>query len=150
MPQSLARVPIHLVYSTKGRQSWITDEVRGALHRYQAVVLGNLGCPAVIVNSVEDHVHALFELSRTVSIAEAVEEVKKSSSKWIKTQGTELEGFAWQTGYSAFAVSPSNVDRVRRYIENQREHHRKTSFQDEYRALLIRHGVEFDERYVWD
>ncbi len=92
--------------------------------------------------------HALFELSRTMTIASAVEEVKKSSSKWIKTQG--VAPFAWQAGYGAFAVSESNVDQVRRYIDGQREHHRTMSFQDEYRGLLRRHNVEFDEQYVWD
>ena len=115
-----------------------------------AVVLQNFGCPATLINSVEDHVHILFELGRTVAVSAAVEEVKKSSSKWIKTQGVEFADFAWQAGYGAFAVSESNVAAVRDYVANQREHHRKKSFQEEYRAFLERHGVAFDERYVWD
>lgn len=150
MPQSLARVHIHLVYSTKNREPFLIDTVRESLHRYQAVVLQNLGCPAVLINSVEDHIHTLFELSRTVTIAGAVEEVKKTSSKWIKTQGPEFGAFAWQTGYGAFSVSVSSIDRVRRYIEDQRAHHRSSTFQDEFREMLHRHGVGFDERYVWD
>src|SRR5690606_10473740 len=103
MPQSLARLPIHLVFSTKNRERLITDAVRDSLHSYMATVLQNLGCQPVLINSVEDHVHILFELARTVAISQAVEEVKKASSKWIKTQDADLAGFAWQAGYGAFA-----------------------------------------------
>ena len=150
MPQSLARLHIHLVFSTKNRETLIDDLVRDSLHRYMASVLQNLGCAPVLINSVEDHAHLLFDLARTVSISQVVEEVKKSSSKWIKTQGQEFAGFAWQAGYGAFAVSESNVGTVRTYIANQREHHRTKTFQEEYRAFLERHNVTFDERYVWD
>ena len=150
MPQSLARLHIHLVFSTKNREPLITDPVRDSLHAYMATVLQNLGCAPVLINSVEDHAHLLFDLSRTVSISQAVEDVKKASSKWIKTQGAEFAGFAWQSGYGAFAVSESNVEAVREYIANQREHHRKKSFQEEYRQFLERHRIAFDERYVWD
>ncbi len=150
MPQSLARLHIHLVFSTKNREPLITDPVRDALHAYMATVLQNLGCAPVLINSVEDHIHILFELARTVSVSQAVEEVKKSSSKWIKTQGANFAGFAWQAGYGAFAVSESNVGVVREYIAGQREHHHTKSFQEEYRQFLERHRVAFDERYVWD
>ena len=150
MPQSLARLHIHLVFSTKNRETLIADLVRDSLHRYMASVLQNLGCAPVLINSVEDHAHLLFDLARTVSISQVVEEVKKSSSKWIKTQGQDFAGFAWQAGYGAFAVSESNVGTVRTYIANQREHHRTKTFQEEYRAFLERHNVAFDESYVWD
>jgi REP element-mobilizing transposase RayT len=150
MPQSLARLHVHLVFSTKNREPIITDSVRGSLHAYMATVLQNLGCHPVLINSVEDHIHLLFELARTVSVSQAVEDVKKSSSKWIKEQGSEFRTFAWQSGYGAFAVSESNVEVVREYIANQREHHHKKTFQEEYRAFLKRHNVAFDERYVWD
>jgi len=150
MPQSLARLHVHLVFSTKNREPIITDSVRPSLHAYMATVLQNLGCHPVLINSVEDHIHLLFELARTVSVSQAVEDVKKSSSKWIKEQGPEFRTFAWQSGYGVFAVSESNVEAVREYIANQREHHRKKTFQDEYRAFLKRHKVAFDERYVWD
>ena len=150
MPQSLARLHIHLVFSTKNRERIITDDVRSPLHAYMATVLQNLGCAPVLINSVEDHAHLLFDLARTISISQAVEDVKKSSSKWIKTQGPEFAGFAWQAGYGAFAVSESNVETVRAYIANQREHHRTKTFQEEYRAFLERHNVAFDERYVWN
>ncbi|HEY4930914.1 MAG TPA: IS200/IS605 family transposase [Terriglobales bacterium] len=150
MPQSLARLHIHLIFSTKNREPILHDTVRDSLHRYMATVLQNLGCPPVLINSVTDHVHILFELGRTVAVSNAVEEVKKTSSKWIKTQGPEFARFAWQAGYGAFAVSQSNVTTVRQYIAGQQQHHRKKSFQEEYRAFLQRHNVPFDENYVWD
>lgn len=150
MPQSLARLHIHLIFSTKNRERVLQDTVRDALHRYMATVLQNLGCPPVLINSVADHVHILFELGRTVAVSDAVEQVKKVSSKWIKTQGAEFAGFAWQAGYGAFAVSESNVPAVREYIAGQKQHHHKKTFQEEYRAFLERHNVPFDEKYLWD
>ena len=150
MPQSLARLHIHLVFSTKNRERFLTDAMRDSLHAYMATALQNLGCAPVLINSEEDHVHILFELARTVSVSQAVEDVKKSSSRWIKTQGQEFAEFAWQAGYGAFAVSESNIETVRHYIAGQREHHRVKSFQEEYRQFLERHRITFDERYVWD
>ena len=150
MPQSLARLHVHLVFSTKNRVPLLRDTVRDSLHGYMATVLQNFGCPPVLINSVADHVHILLELGRTVAVSDAVEEVKKTSSKWIKTQGAEFALFAWQAGYGAFAVSESNVTAVCKYIADQQEHHRKKSFPEEYRAFLTRHRVVFDERYVWD
>jgi len=149
-PQSLPRLHTHLVFSTKNRQRILRANVRQSLHAYMATVLQNIGCPAVLINSVEDHVHILFDLARTVSVSEAVEDVKKHSSKWIKTQGTDFANFAWQAGYGAFAVSESNVPTVRDYIANQQERHRRNTFQEEYRTFLERHGVAYDEKYVWD
>lgn len=150
MPQSLARIHIHLVFSTKYRERVLHDRVRDSLHAYMATVLSNIGCPPVLINSVEDHIHILFQLGRTIAVSKAVEEVKKSSSKWIKTQDPIFANFAWQGGYGAFAVSQSGVPTVRRYIANQQEHHRQKDFQAEYRIFLKRHDVAYDERYVWD
>ncbi len=150
MPQSLARLYVHLIFSTKHRERLITDGVRQSLHAYMATVLQNFGCPPVLINSVEDHIHILFELGRTVAVSQAVEEVIITSSKWVKTQGAEGAAVAWQSGYGAFSVSESVVPTVRDYIASQREHHRTKSFQEEYRAFLDKHGVAFDERYVWD
>jgi REP element-mobilizing transposase RayT len=150
MPQSLARLHTHLIFSTKNRERILGEAVRDSLHRYMATVLQNLGCPPVLINSVADHVHILFELGRTVSVSHVVEEIKTTSSKWIKTQGDEYTTFAWQAGYGAFAVSESNVASVREYIADQSEHHRAKSFQEEYRAFLEKHRVAFDEKYVWD
>jgi putative transposase len=150
MPQSLANLHVHLVFSTKQRAPLIQDTIREPLHAYLAVVLQDLNCPANIINSVEDHVHLLFDLSRMLAVSDVVKKVKTASSKWIKTKGLTYAEFAWQAGYGAFAVSESNVTTVRDYIERQREHHRKVTFQEEYRAFLERHRVAFDEQYVWD
>jgi REP element-mobilizing transposase RayT len=150
MPQSLANVHVHLIFSTKGRERWITDGVREALHAYMARVLQNLDCQVTSINSVEDHVHLLFDLGRKVSVSEVVEKVKTSSSKWMKEQGSGREEFAWQAGYGAFGVSASNIEAVREYVVNQREHHRKRTFQEEYRVFMERHGLAMDERYAWD
>jgi REP element-mobilizing transposase RayT len=110
----------------------------------------NQRCPSLIVGAMPDHVHILCQLSRTVAIATLMEEVKAGSSAWAKTLDGGLRGFYWQNGYGAFSVSQSNVDAARRYIANQEEHHRRHSFQDEYRILLEKHGIVYDERYVWD
>jgi len=147
---NLARLHVHLIFNTKNREPILHETIRDSLHRYMATVLQNLACPLVLINSVADHVHILFELGRTVSVSDAVEEVKKTSSKWIKTQGAEFAMFGWQAGYGAFAVSESNVTTVREYIADQLEHHRKKSFQEEYRAFLKRHRIPFDEKYLWD
>ena len=150
MAQSLARIYIHLIFSTKNRERFITDDVRSALHAYLATVLENLNSPAILINSVEDHTHILFELHRTITVSQAVEDVKTASSKWIKTQGPKWAAFAWQKGYGAFSVSASNLPAVRDYIADQQEHHRVKTFQEEYRAFLEKHGVAYDERWVWD
>jgi putative transposase len=150
MPQSLARLCIHLVFSTKHRKPLLHDAIRPDLHSYMATVLKNMDCPVLLINSVEDHVHILLDLSRTICVSSTVEHVKKTSSKWIKTQSAALAGFAWQAGYGAFAVSESNVPSVQKYIENQQEHHRKISFQEEYCAFLTKHAITYDERYLWD
>jgi putative transposase len=150
MPQSLSRVLVHLVFSTKDRLPLLTDEVQRELHPYLVGVLSAIECPSIQVGGVADHVHVLCGLSRTRSIAELVEEVKTESSKWIKKFGRSRAKFHWQAGYGAFSVSQSEADRVVRYIQNQAKHHRQRSFQDEFRTLLDRHRIPFDERYVWD
>ena len=149
MPQSLARNILHLVFSTKHRAPLITDEVRPDLHAYMAGILTACDSPAIIINSVADHAHVLFVLARTWALCDVIEELKKSSSKWAKANGLSAD-FYWQNGYGSFSVSPSNVEVVGDYIERQAEHHASIDFQDEYRAFLRRHGIVFDERYVWD
>jgi putative transposase len=150
MSQSLVKNLIHLVYSTKDRRPLITDSVRDGLFAYQAGVFKQWDSPALVIGGVEDHVHALFSLSKNHALKTIVEEVKKGSSKWIKTQGVSFQNFYWQTGYGAFSVSQSNVEAVIHYIETQAEHHKQLTFQDELRALYQRHGIAYDERYVWD
>lgn len=151
MPQSLSNVLLHVVFSTKNRTPWLQEsEIREATNAYMVGTLRNIGCPALIVNCVEDHLHCLCQLSRTMAIADLIEAMKTSSSAWLKTQSPALKAFYWQSGYGAFSVSQSNVNVVKDYIANQEEHHRKVPFQDEFRAFLKRHGVEWDERYIWD
>ena len=150
MPQSLANVLVHLIYSTKNRHPWLTLEVRPALFAYQTGAFRELDSPAVVIGGERDHVHALFVLSRTRALSDVIEGVKRSSSKWLKTQGRALSDFQWQRGYGAFSVAQSQVRRVRQYIESQEEHHKTVSFQDEFRAFLQRYRVEYDEQYVWD
>ena len=149
MSQSLVKNLLHLVFSTKHRMPWIPPEVRPRLYAYQAGIFKEWDSPALMIGGVDDHVHALFALSKNHALKKIVEEVKKGSSKWMKHEGGNPEIY-WQNGYAAFSVSASNVEAVKRYLQNQEEHHRKMSFQDESRALLNRHQVEFDEQYVWD
>jgi putative transposase len=148
--QSLAKNLIHLIFSTKNRKPVILKPTRPELHKYMAGILVEWDSPAVIIGSVADHVHLLFYLSKNHALSKVVEQVKKGSSKWIKTQGSRYSPFHWQSGYGAFSVSQSNVARVTTYIVNQEEHHRTRKFQDEFHAFLRRHQVDFDERYVWD
>jgi len=150
MSQSLVKNLLHLVYSTKHREPWIPKEHRDALWAYQAGIFKELESPALIIGGVEDHVHALFALSKNYALKKVVEEVKKGSSKWMKSDGPRHRHFSWQAGYAAFSVSQSSVEAVTQYISDQEGHHRKMTFQDELRALFKRHNVEFDERYVWD
>jgi REP element-mobilizing transposase RayT len=151
MSQSLAKILVHTVFSTKDRRPFLRDRVlRDELHSYIGGVLNNLDCQSILVGGVEDHVHILSTLSRTREAAEMVKEVKRCSSLWIKTKDPRLEQFAWQSGYGIFSIGFSQLATVRRYIAGQEEHHRQHSFQDEFRLLLSRYEIEFDERYVWD
>ena len=150
MPQSLAKIITHIIFSTKNRQPIILPEVRDELTRYLAGALKELKCPSIEINCVSDHVHVLCCLSKTMSMADLVEEIKKSSSRWIKGKSPFLADFYWQNGYGAFSVSQSNVPDVRAYIAAQEKHHQKVSFQDEFRAFLKKHGMEFNERHLWD
>ncbi len=150
MPQSLSKVILHVIFSTKNREPWLNAALRPRMHAYLATVCRDLGADSVQVGGAADHVHIIMTLPRTISQAELVEHIKKTSSKWIKRLDARYRGFFWQRGYGAFSVSPSQLHAVFSYIESQQEHHRTRTFQEEYRELLRRHNVEFDERYVWD
>ncbi len=142
---------IHLVFSVKGREPFLTDNgVRTNLYSYMAGILQESGCEPILINGTADHIHILCNLSKNFSVAKVVEELKKSSSKWIKTQGPRYRNFYWQGGYGVFSVSQSNVDAVMEYIASQEEHHRKASFQDEFRSLCRKHGIAMDERFAWE
>ena len=148
MPQSLSKILVHLVFSTKNRETTIAETVRPHLHAYMVGILENLKCPSIQTGGTADHVHILLLLGRTAILSKIVEEVKVGSSKWMKTQG--VPHFAWQSGYGAFSIGESQVETVVQYIQNQEEHHRAISFQEEYWRFLEKYRVTYDERYVWD
>ncbi|MBX7209771.1 MAG: transposase [Verrucomicrobiaceae bacterium] len=151
MPQSIARVVIHTVFSTKGREPVFHDAAfRAETHAYLGGCAKSLGCLPIIVGGVADHVHLLTTLSRTIAIAEFVKEVKRVSTDWIQQRGGLFAQYHWQAGYGCFSVSESKVPDVVQYIETQEAHHRVVTFQDEYRKLLTKHGEKWDEAYVWD
>ena len=151
MPQSLVQVSLHIVFSTKERRAWLRD---GKFRDELFAILGNRanqsGCPVITVGGWEDHVHVLCRLGRAVTIANLVKELKIESSKWIKTKSKRLDTFRWQEGYGAFAISPSHEKALIAYIDNQAEHHKTVSFQDELRRILKKNGLPIDERHLWD
>ena len=150
MPQSLAKIYVHLIFSTKGREKVIPRHLHPELHDYMGGILRDLGCTAVEINTEPDHAHLMFMPSRTEPLSVIVGQMKTGSSGWLQKQSPELQNFHWQNGYGAFSVSQSSVEEVREYIRNQQEHHRVLSFQEEYRRFLKRYEVEYDEKYVWD
>jgi REP element-mobilizing transposase RayT len=150
MPQSLSYVLLHVIFSTKERQLFLKPEIRPAVHGYLATVARNLGCEAYRVGGVSDHVHLAIRLSRTITIADLVKELKTSSSQSIKAQWPVLANFSWQRGYGVFSVAPRDKNPLCKYIDDQETHHEKISFEDEFRKFLNQYGVEFDEAYVWD
>jgi putative transposase len=151
MPQSLAQLYLHIVFSTKNRAPFLQDRaVRERTHAYLAGTCRNLASPSIIVGGVEDHVHVLCRLAKTLCVSDLVRELKRESSKWLKEQSPDLSSFFWKSGYGAFSISPGHVEALTTYIANQDEHHKKENFQDEFRRLLGLYGIDFDERYVWD
>ena len=155
MPQSLAKVAIHIVFSTKDRRTkdrraWLKDPaISSELYAYMAGILKSLDCSAIKIGGHVDHVHVLCLLSRTQTIARLVEDLKVEPAKWLKKKGPAWEGFCWQAGYAVFSVSESKIEAVVAYIANQHEHHRRMTFQEEFRAICAKHGVDVDERYAW-
>ncbi|WP_018970221.1 IS200/IS605 family transposase [Rubritalea marina] len=150
MPQSLSHNLLHVIFSTKERRPWICSEHREALHAYLAQSVRHHDCECYRVGGVDDHVHIAVRLSRTLAVSDLIRELKSSSSKWFKSQSNSLKQFQWQRGYGAFSLSPKDLDALLRYIDKQEEHHRQQSFQDEYRKILRKYGIEWDEKYVWD
>lgn len=148
MPQSLAQIYIHLVFSTKERIPLIPAETGPRLHAYLAGAGQAIQCPVLMAGGIADHVHLLFRLSKNLALSNAVRELKVESSKWMKEQG--VPSFAWQAGYGAFSIGASQVEAVTDYIRHQERHHRQRTFQEEFRELLRRYQLEFDEAYLWD
>ena len=150
MGQSLVKNYMHIIFSTKHRQAYIHSPHEAELHAYLGGICNSFECHPIKIGGYTDHVHILCLLSKKIALMKLVEAVKSNSSKWMKTKDADLKNFYWQDGYGGFSVNPAQVDIVIAYIENQHEHHRKKTFQDEYRAFLNKYKIEFDERYVWD
>lgn len=150
MPQSLSHILIHVIFSTRNRTPCIAPEIRPALHAFLAGVARETGNECPRVGGVADHVHLAVRLSRTMTVAQLVEDLKTASSKWLKTKTPELSDFAWQRGYGVFSVGPTDGDALFAYIDNQEEHHRTKTFEEESRMFCRKYGAPLDERYAWD
>ncbi len=150
MSQSLSKVYVHITFSTIYRQHLIDEKISDQLHSQIGGICKGLECNPVKIGGYYDHVHVLFLLSRKIAQMKLLEEIKKQSSKWIKTVDDAYSSFYWQDGYGIFSVNPREVDIVKNYIMNQEVHHKRKTFQDEYRAFLKKYNVEYDEHYVWD
>ncbi|MDX9882061.1 MAG: IS200/IS605 family transposase [Prolixibacteraceae bacterium] len=150
MSQSLSKIYVHITFSTKNRRHIIDEAINTRLYDYLGGICKGLGCNPVRIGGHTDHVHILCLMSRKIAPMQLLEQVKKRSSKWVKTQGEKYAAFYWQDGYGIFSVNPAETSTVVEYINRQAAHHQKRTFQDEYRAFLKKYAVDYDERYVWD
>jgi REP element-mobilizing transposase RayT len=150
MPQSLAKILIHTVFSTKNRADLIPVEIESELFHYIHGINANHDSKLITGNGTSNHVHLLISLGRTIDISSLIGEIKRSSSMWIKTKGDGFENFYWQEGFGAFSIGQSQVAAISEYIGKQKTHHAKYCFKDEFRELLKKYEVDYDERYVWD
>lgn len=150
MPQSLVKILIHAVFSTKNRADLILPEIENDLFGYMHGIVENNKSKLILANGTENHVHLLISLGKTLSISELIGDIKRDSSVWIKTQDSAFKNFHWQEGYGAFSVGQTQVNEVMKYIANQKEHHKKKSFENEMRGFYQKYEIDFDERYVWD
>jgi REP element-mobilizing transposase RayT len=150
MAQSLTKVYVHITFSTKKRYPFIDDNIKQELWAYCGGICKTLECNPIRVGGYDDHIHVCCLLSKKITQMKLLEEIKKSSSKWMKTKGEQYQNFYWQDGYGIFSVNPSEIDKVIAYIDNQHEHHKKSAFQEELVAFLKKYEVEYDERYLWD
>jgi len=150
MPQSLTNILVHLVFGTKKRENYLTNEVCHRLYPYISSILKSSNCECIKIGGIENHIHILCALAKTTSISDLIEKIKSSTSKWIKTNDESFAHFRWQKGYGAFSISPAHLQIVNKYINNQSAHHKQTTFEDEFRALLKKYNVQHDERYLWD
>lgn len=150
MPQSLSKVILHVVFSTKNRVKTIPSHLRATLHAYLAGTCRAKGSQAYRVGGTEDHIHIACTLPRTLTMAKLLEEIKKSSSIWMKQQEQGIPHFSWQAGYGIFSLGQSQLPALLQYIDNQEEHHRTRTFKEELLELLEKYDVEYDEKYLWD
>jgi REP element-mobilizing transposase RayT len=150
MPQSLVMNYVHITFSTKHRKNLIDENIEKELFNYLGGICNNLECSPLIIGGFRNHVHILCKLSRKIALMKLIEELKSHSSKWVKNRCGGYKNFYWQKGYGGFSVNPKQVDVVKSYIANQKEHHQKKTFKEEFLAFLHQYEIEYDERYVWD
>lgn len=150
MPQSLFKFLVHIVFSTKNRVDFITPEIENELFAYIHGIVENNGSKLIIAGGASNHIHLLISLPKKIDVPELIGDIKRDSSNWIKKQDTGFGNFYWQKGYGAFSIGQSQVPIVVNYIRNQKEHHKKQDFKNEFRALLKKYEIDFDEQYVWD
>jgi len=148
MPSTHLSLNYHLIFSTKHRETWIAKSWRDRLHEYMGGVIKGLNGIPLAVGGVSDHVHLLIGMRATHTISNVLRELKSESSRWVHAT-IRVPGFAWQEGYAAITVSPSQIEEVRAYVLNQEEHHRTRTFQEEYREFLVKCGIEYDEKFLW-
>jgi len=149
MPQSLAKIVVHIVFSTKNREPFLPATIRKGLFAYIVGILDSLGCPTLAIGGTEDHIHVLTVMSKIITLSGMLKEMKGGSSRWLNEQAATETHFAWQAGYGAFSVSESQIVKVADYIARQEEHHRKMTYQGELVSLLRKHKIEFDEQHLW-
>ena len=149
MSQSLSKLYVHIVFHTKNNIFKIRKQDKQELYAYMGSIIKDNGSIPILINGVEDHVHILCVLSKNIALAKLVEEIKRHSSRWIKTKDSYYANFSWQGGYAGFSVSPSLHDKTKRYIENQEKHHKKLTFKEEYLLFLKEYKIDFDEKYLW-
>lgn len=149
MSQSLSKLYIHLIFHTKNNENFINADIESELYAYLGGLLKDIKCVPIKINGIENHIHILCIMSKNISLADLTEDVKRNSSRWIKTKGDKFKNFAWQGGYGGFSVSQSKADIVKQYIENQKEHHKTVSFKEEYVRFLEEYGIDFNEDYLW-
>jgi len=150
MSQSLTNNLIHLIFSTKLHHPYINSEIEKELFPYLSKLFCSNDSSVISINGTKDHIHVLFALSKKTALCRVIEVAKKNSSKWIKTKGNKFKKFRWQNGYAAFSVDQLNIERIKKYISNQKSHHQKRTFKEEYLLLVKRYNLPYDERYMWD
>lgn len=150
MPQSYTKIYLHIVFSTKHRKATIDDSIKKSLHEYIGGTCRELDCLPIQIGGYHDHVHILCQLSRKITVMKLLEEIKKSSSRWIKTKGDDYAAFYWQDGYAAFSVGYTELQKVADYIRDQEQHHSDRTYQTECRKLLKKYNVDYDEKYFWE
>jgi putative transposase len=149
MGQSLSKLFVHIIFHTKNNKAIIHPDIKNELYAYIGSIIKDNDSIPILINGIENHIHILCVMSKNIALAKLVEEIKRHSSRWIKTKGIKYQTFAWQNGYAAFSVSSSLHDKTKLYIQNQESHHKKMNFRDELTAFLKEYKVDYDDNYLW-